>query len=1006
MIIDDYLQYSKEYKSRYGNKTIVLMQVGSFYELYAITDDTNEDIYTIADICNIQVSRKNKSITEVSVNNPLMAGFPLYTLKKFTNILLSNNYTIVLVEQVSEPPNPERKITEILSPGMNMNVSTKNTNYMMLLYYEYHDNLPMVGISGVDLTTGNTFVYETGSTLQDPDFVNDETYRLIATYNPSEVIILSDKDYGSQVKTYLLKNLNLSKLLAHLKWESFEYIKILAKLSYQIEILEKAFNKHRGMLSIIDNLNLEKFNLGRLALCLLLHFAWEHNVDLIKKLNHPEIINDNIHLSIEYNSAVQLNVLGLYQHDKPLIELLNRCMTAFGSRGFKERLLKPIVNVELLCKRYDEITYLLYDNKFVQVGKHLGKILDLERIKRKMLIGKMHPQDWRGFHISIENAIDILSKYYNEDVRPYSEMVEYYIKILDISEADKYNLNEIKGNIFTKGTYTDLDKLTDDFNAAYDIIKGIHQSLNNLDIGDTKIDYTDKEGYHITMTKKRYDNAKSRHANYMKQFQLKSSSSTTVKITNQDMIVASYTMEDKQDTIAKQVTLLYQSFVNDFIDKHKLIIDKLIQSIVNIDIACCNAKNAYEYRYYRPTITTSDASFIKAESLRHPIIERIDDTVPYIGNDIYLSNEESGKNGMLLYGINSAGKSSLMKSVGLNLIMAQSGMFVASCNMQYYPYKHIFTRISGMDNIYKGMSSFIVEMTELKNILQRCDKYSLVLGDEICNGTEAISAVSIVAAAIDTLVKQRASFIFATHLHELPSLNIIKCNMSKISINHIHITVHDNKIIYERKLKEGQGSSTYGIEVCKSLQMPYDFMKNAEHIRKEIQGLNMFMINPSSSKYNKDLYMTKCALCDAAAEDTHHIHYQSDSINGMFTNFHQNIRHNLVPLCKQCHLKEHRGELDIKGYKKTSDGVIIEVDSNPASDSHHIQEQDMNDNDYKQIMQYVKRGRCNWFIRRTKTSVYKTCTDENKIIERINKLVNKHITSLDNIYNIVYDPNM
>jgi DNA mismatch repair protein MutS len=138
-----------------------------------------------------------------------------------------------------------------------------------------------------------------------------------------------------------------------------------------------------------------------------------------------------------------------------------------------------------------------------------------------------------------------------------------------------------------------------------------------------------------------------------------------------------------------------------------------------------------------------------------------------------------------------------MKAVGLNIIMAQSGMFVAAENMVYYPYKRIFTRISGMDNIYKGMSSFTVEMTELRNILQRCNKYSLVIGDEICCGTESISGIAIVSAGIDTLINKGASFIFATHLHELTEMSCIKehINNNNLYVKHIKIDIGKNNEI-------------------------------------------------------------------------------------------------------------------------------------------------------------------------------------------------------------------
>ena len=132
MIIDDYLNYLDEYSKKYGTNTIIFMQVGSFFELYSIDANSNY-LYTIADICNIQISRKNKNIQEVSRNNPLMCGFPLYVVNKYIQLLLQKKYTIVLIEQITEPPEPKRKITEILSPSTNIHINSRNSNYIMVL---------------------------------------------------------------------------------------------------------------------------------------------------------------------------------------------------------------------------------------------------------------------------------------------------------------------------------------------------------------------------------------------------------------------------------------------------------------------------------------------------------------------------------------------------------------------------------------------------------------------------------------------------------------------------------------------------------------------------------------------------------------------------------------------------------------------------------------------------------------------------------------------------------
>ena len=192
MIIDDYINYETEFRAKYGENTIILIQVGSFFELYSINENC-PFMYKIGDICNIQISRKNKTIKEVSKSNPLMAGFPLFVLNKFIQLLLNNNFTIILIEQITQPPNPERKITEIISPSTNLNITSKKSNFILVFYFEEiiynHNNQIIVGISGVDLTTGKCFIYEST-----PQSTIDECYRIMATYNPTEILICSDND--------------------------------------------------------------------------------------------------------------------------------------------------------------------------------------------------------------------------------------------------------------------------------------------------------------------------------------------------------------------------------------------------------------------------------------------------------------------------------------------------------------------------------------------------------------------------------------------------------------------------------------------------------------------------------------------------------------------------------------------------------------------------------------------------------------------------------------------
>lgn len=965
-MIEDYLAYTKVYKEKYGDKCVVLMQVGSFFEIYTIYPNTdaslNNDVYVIAELCGIQTSRKNKTVAEISLANPVMAGFPLASLPKFRDKILACNYTIVLVEQVSEPPNPQRKVTDIISPGTNVNIANKRSNYIMVVYYEVIDGYIIAGISGIDLSTGKTFVYEVSSTRDDPEFANDEVFRYISTYNPVELIIVSEA-IGEDYKKRILKNLNINSIRVHYKWEKYEHLAFFSNINRQRDILEKVFVVKKGFLSIIEILNLERYNNARFSLCCLLEFAYEHNAEIVKGLEEaPEVFEMYKNMSIEFNSAIQLNVLGLYPSDQPLIDILNRCATAFGYRTFKERLLQPMIDVAAINRTYDDVDMLLKNNMYLIVRKHLSSIMDLERLKRKMKTNRMAPQDWVSFNDAllstkeIRNMVDFDEEesLTNADI---DSLIAQYTDIIDLEEAGKYNLTNLQDktsciNFFKKGVYLDIDALFDKYNKSLDVINKACENISRVggdnDTTACKVENNNRDGYYLTITKKRYENAFKNKKDLMNSFDKKllSSSSTTYKLTNPLIVKESNAIAEYSQQISQLVLKHYKEFVIGFLDgcdesdSIANIYDLMIKYLVRVDIAANSAKNAFDYCYKRPIIdcdaTAGASSFIEATNMRHPIIERIQDDFQYVGNNISLN-----QNGILLYGINASGKSSFMKAVGLNIIMAQAGMFVAASSFIYYPYHSIFTRISGLDNIYKGMSSFTVEMTELRNILKRCNKYSLVIGDEICCGTEFISALSIVASGIDTLIEKGASFIFASHLHELTKLTSIKGNISKskLFVKHIRITFDENNnIIYDRIIQDGQGNNNYGIDVCRTLDMPRDFMKNAEINRKEVVGINSNIINKKNSRYNSKIIIDMCNICNKnKAEETHHIIYQQSADKDGFINdaFHKNSKHNLVAICSECHNKEHSGKIKIECWVSSSKGrkLICDYNYGNASDT-------------------------------------------------------------------------
>jgi DNA mismatch repair ATPase MutS len=365
--------------------------------------------------------------------------------------------------------------------------------------------------------------------------------------------------------------------------------------------------------------------------------------------------------------------------------------------------------------------------------------------------------------------------------------------------------------------------------------------------------------------------------------------------------------------------------------------------IGEIDLLQSNTLNAVEKGYVSPRIDIDDnknlnkniKSFIKVDKIRHPIIEHITTNAKYVPNDVVMGSECT--DGMLLFGVNAVGKSSLMKSIGINVIMAQAGMYVAASKFEYKPYKYLFTRIRNNDNLYAGLSSFEVEMKEFKIILKYANEDSIILGDELCSGTNSQDATALVAAGVGILSKRKCSFIFATHLHSLSTMSEIT-KLSNVKLFHMLVEKDPKdpkKLIYSRKIQSGSGPNSYGILVCESMNLDDEFIMKAKEIRASMNSETQSYteIATLGSKYNTNKVIAMCEVCsNHIATDVHHINQQCDAnqngiINDMENGiFNKNKLWNLVSLCKECHIGVHNvpSKLEIGGYIKTSNGVELQ----------------------------------------------------------------------------------
>ena len=248
-----------------------------------------------------------------------------------------------------------------------------------------------------------------------------------------------------------------------------------------------------------------------------------------------------------------------------------------------------------------------------------------------------------------------------------------------------------------------------------------------------------------------------------------------------------------------------------------------------------------------------------------------------------------------------------MRALGTAIILAQAGMYVPCKKFIFKPYKSIYSRILNQDNFFKGQSTFSVEMSELRVILQYADENSLVLGDELCSGTETVSALSIMMASLIRLHERRTSFLFATHFHEIVDFEELG-QLERLKCFHVGLTydVMTECLIYDRKLKPGSGTRSYGLEVCESLYMDKAFLEQAYNLRKKHFPEHEGSLSHEKNKYNSKKIKGECELCGKPSVEIHHLQEQHKADdNGFIDGFHKNHPANLMALCEGCHLKMH-----------------------------------------------------------------------------------------------------
>lgn len=961
--LKEYFTYYFTHYIDYGINTIIFMKKGNFYEIYGlfnIEDDNENPIILLSKTLDLKIMNDSFQIENVTTKKMykiIGIGIPEVKLEKYLIKIKDMNFTIVIVDEINNNNIITRYVKSIISSGTYISEDediNKLTNNTMCLWIEKTSTKIYFGLSSIDIYTGSSYIYEYNSDIAIGEMMYTEIERNISQKQPTEFIIISnytEKEVDIVLEYLKLKNTVIHKIniLNNKKTENCE------KQTYQEEILKKYYTFNDFSVFIK---NFDTKIIATQSYCYLLDFINSHNNYLLKNLNLPifECYGTRVYLSnYAYN---QLNFIETEYSGKSkyssIQKMLNNCITPIGKRYFDYKIFNPTTDIIYLNKEYNIIEYIIsltiqHKNK---IEKLLTNICDFEKILRKIFTDKINYKYIYNIYVVLITTCSIIDEINEIDnnniINKYLEFTINKDKINEIILFIHSNFNIENCKMFSKiddNQYI-IPKKDSELYLIYKknidstvILENIKNYFNNtINISNKSkifIDYVkiDEDfNFEITIERSKLF-TKILDSIIQKIITI----NYTSPIDNQDYI---YTLDISDITFSKHLKTKYILTCNniiilqDDIIQSKILLNKLnnnqyyttiqeletnykffhtLNSFISIiDFIYCKASIAIKFNYCKPNIELANNSFINTIELRHPIIEIINENEFYTGNDLIL-----GEYGIILYGHNYGGKSSLIKSIGINILLAQSGFYVAASKFKYFPYSNIFVLINKNDNMFENLSLFQNEMVNINNLLRMANNNSLILMDELVSSTEIVSTEVITMSLIETLISYKSSFILSSHIHTLLKyehiINSINNNLLKIYHIEMEFDSYFNKIIYNRKIKEGSGSKIYGVMCTKTLNLPPDFMNLMDSIMNKYFREEKSVLELKTSKYNsKKLTGIICENCNLEiSKDVHHVYHQADADKNGFIKLesgqiiHKNHRLNLRSICKACHILIH-----------------------------------------------------------------------------------------------------
>ncbi|GAA4470005.1 DNA mismatch repair protein MutS [Nibrella saemangeumensis] len=802
-------QYN-QIKAKYPG-AMLLFRVGDFYETFG------EDAVKASKILGIVLTKRNNGGT----GETELAGFPHHSLDTYLPKLVRAGERVAICDQLEDPAMAKgivrRGVTELVTPGVSFNdnvLDTRRNNYLAAIHFAKDDQF---GIAFLDVSTGEFLTAQGNAAYVD---------KLLQSFNPSEVLyckrnrqeftaLFGSSASGDKFHTYSLED-----------W-AFTY-----DFGYN-------FLKQHFQTSSLKGFGIEGMPDGIIAAGVILHYLNETEHKDLQHISRITRLEEDRYVWLDRFTIRNLELVASTQEGGvPLIQILDQSVTPMGARLMRKWLMLPLKEKSLIEERLNMVDLLKEDADLLDtMVQHLKQIGDLERLISKVAVRRISPREMVQLKKSLQHILPVKEmlltalsqKPDSPSLRKYADQLNPVTFLLDRIESelrDDPPALSNQGGMIKSGINAELDELHAIAYTGKDYLLQLqNREVQQTGISSLKVAYNKVFGYYLEVTNAHKDRVP---ADWIrKQTLVNAERYVTPELKE---------YEEKILNAEEQIFSIESRMFNELVlaaGEYVGAIQQNARVVSILDVLSSFARIAVKNKYVRPDIT--DSKVLSIKDGRHPVIEQqLPPGEPYVPNDIYLDDETQQI--IIITGPNMAGKSALLRQTALIVLMAQSGSFVPASSAEIGLIDKIFTRVGASDNLSRGESTFMVEMTETASILNNLSDRSLVLMDEIGRGTSTYDGVSIawsIAEFLHEHPQARAKTLFATHYHEL---NDLANDFPRIKNYNVAVKEVGNKVIFVRKLKEGGSEHSFGIHVAQMAGMPPGIVSRANEIMHKLES--------------------------------------------------------------------------------------------------------------------------------------------------------------------------